>query len=125
MRRWWMALLAAVAFAAAAPAANAQAQSPAPAPAEPSQNIPEQKLDAAAAALDRIVGVKDNYQQQIDSAADPAEKQRLVEEANGAILKAVTDQGLSVEEYTAILVVARNDPVVRQKIIQRMRPADR
>ena len=61
MRLWWMALLAAVAFAAAAPAANAQAQSPAPAPAEPSQNIPEQKLDAAAVALDRIVGVKENY----------------------------------------------------------------
>jgi hypothetical protein len=28
---------------------------------------------------------------------------------------------LSVEEYTSILVVAQNDPVVREKIVQRIR----
>jgi hypothetical protein len=125
MRRWWIGPLAATILAAAVPAANAQAQPPAPAPAQPSPTIPDQKLDAAAAALDRIVSVKENYQQQIDQAPDQADKQRLVEEANDAMRKAVTDQGLSVEEYTEILVVARNDPAVRQKIIQRMRPPDR
>jgi Domain of unknown function (DUF4168) len=35
--------------------------------------------------------------------------------------KAVTDQGLSVEEYTTILKVAQNDPVVRGKLVQRMK----
>ena len=37
-------------------------------------------------------------------------------------MKAVTDRGLSVEEYTSILEVAGNDPDVRQKIIQRIHP---
>jgi hypothetical protein len=36
------------------------------------------------------------------------------------MLKAVTDQGLSVAEYNSILEVAQNDPGVRAKIRQRM-----
>jgi predicted ATPase with chaperone activity len=112
--------LSAAMLVAAVPAVSAQEQSPAPSPSEPSQNIPDQKLDAAAAALNQIANVKENYQQRIDSAS-PDEKQRLATEANGALVKAVTDQGLSLEEYTAIIVVAQNDPVVREKIIQRLR----
>lgn len=38
-------------------------------------------------------------------------------------MEAVTDQGLSVEEYTSILVVAQNDAEVREKILQRIRPS--
>jgi len=121
MRLWTQVLTAAI-LAAAVPVANAQVQSPAPSPSEPSQNIPDQKLDATAAALDHIADVKESYSQQIEATTNDADKRRLVDEANKALLKAVTDQGLSVEEYTSIMVVAQNDPVVRQKIMQRMRP---
>jgi hypothetical protein len=121
----WVQFLAAAMIAAAVPVANAQAPSPAPSPSEPSQNIPEQKLDAAAAALDQIASVKENYQQRIESAPDLADKQRLANEANSAMVKAVTDQGLSVEEYTAILVVAQSDAGIREKILQRLRPPSR
>jgi uncharacterized protein DUF4168 len=44
-------------------------------------------------------------------------------EAVNALAKAVTDQGLSVEEYDSILEVAQNDPDVREKIRQRIRPS--
>jgi len=112
--------------AANAPAANAQERSQepsvAPSPSEPSQNIPDQKLDAAAAALEQVASLKENYQQRIES-ADPADKRRILDEANNALVKAITDQGLSVEEYTAILVVAQNDATIREKIIQRLRPS--
>jgi hypothetical protein len=39
-----------------------------------------------------------------------------------ALAKAVTDQGLSVDEYDSILEVAQNDPDVREKNWQRIRP---
>jgi hypothetical protein len=35
--------------------------------------------------------------------------------------KAVTDQGLSIDEYTTILAVAQKDPIVRDKLIQRLK----
>jgi len=112
------------------PAANAQeqspppAQSPSPGASVPPSNLSDQKLDAAAAAALRVATLKQDYQQRI-AAAPPAEKERIAEEAIGALSKAVTDQGLSIDEYTAILEVAQANPEVREKIRQRIRPSDK
>lgn len=103
------------------PAANAQVQSPSPSPSTQSQNIPEQRLDAAAAALEQVTSVKENYQGQIEAAA-PSDRQRIADEANKALTEAVTSQGLSIEEYSSIIVVAQNNPDVREKILRRVRP---
>ena len=108
------------------PAAQAQQQSPSgpssvitPSPTLPT-NIPDKKLDAAAAAVKKVSAIKNNYDQQL-AQAPVAEKKRLEDEVGDAMEKAVTDQGLSVEEYTTILKVAQKDPVVREKLIQRMK----
>ena len=68
--------------------------------------------------MKQATSVKQEYQQRIAAAA-PAEQERLAGEANGALEKA-TDQGLSVEEFNTILVVAQNNPDVREKIRQRL-----
>ena len=119
----WTPFLTAAILATAVPAVNAQVQSPAPSPSQPSQSIPDQKLDATAAALNQIADVKESYTKQIEATPSESDKQKLVDDANKALVKAVTDQGLSVEEYTSIMVVAQNDPMVRQKILQRMQPS--
>ena len=49
-------------------------------------------------------------------------RKRLADEANSALTQAISNQGLSVEEYSSILVVAQNDPAVREKILQRIQP---
>jgi hypothetical protein len=122
------------AHAQTAPAQSSQAdtpqeQSPAttdptPAPADPAAIIPEQKLDAAAAAMQRVAILKRDYFQLLQ--ATPADDQpRVVNEASNAIEKAVSDQGLSVEEYTSILEQAKKDPQVREKIIERIRAPEK
>jgi len=116
------------------PTVNVLAQSP---PSDPSTSAPQsppspsapqvsdQKLDAAAAALQRVVSLQKDYRQRIAEAEAPNEKERLVAEANTELTKAVNEQGLSVEEYSSILDVARDDPEVRGKILQRIRPSDK
>jgi predicted TIM-barrel fold metal-dependent hydrolase len=104
------------------PGASAQVQSPSPGLSQQPQNIPDQKLDAAAAAIERVASLKQDYQQRIAAAA-PADRERILNEAVNALAKAVTDQGLSVKEYDSILEVAQNDPDVREKIRQRIRPS--
>ena len=114
------------------PAASAQVESPSPAPSAPAQSsptpsapaqsIPDQKLDAAAAALQHVAGLKQDYEQRLAAAPAVPDKERIVAEANDALEKAVTDQGLSVDEYNTIMEVAQNDPNVRDKILQRLRP---
>jgi hypothetical protein len=103
-------------------AANAQVQPPSPGLSEQTPNISDQKLDAAAAAIEQVASLKQDYQQRIVAAA-PSDRERIANEAMDALAKAVTDQGLSVEEYDSILEVAQNDPDVREKIRQRIRPS--
>ena len=108
------------------PAAQAQQQSPSgpsvttPSPTTTPTIIPDKKLDAAAAAVKKVTVIKNNYDQQL-AQAPVAEKKRIEDEVGDAMEKAVTDQGLSVEEYTTILEVAQKDPVVRDKLLQRMK----
>jgi hypothetical protein len=75
---------------------------------DPSPNIPDQKLDAAAAAMERVASLKQDYQQRIAAAA-PSDKERIANEAINVLAKAITDQGLSVEEYDSILEVAQKE----------------
>jgi Domain of unknown function (DUF4168) len=101
------------------------AQSPPPGPSTSAPDLSDQKLSATAAALERVVSLQKDYRQRIAEADAPTEKERIVAEANNELTKAVTEQGLSVEEYASILDVARDDPEIRGKILQKIRPADK
>jgi hypothetical protein len=69
--------------------ANAQAQSPSPGPSDRTTAIPDQKLDAAAAVLERIASLKKDYEEQM-VAAPASDKKRIAAEAFSAFQKAVT-----------------------------------
>jgi hypothetical protein len=131
---WNQARIAAAAFAIAlapAPFAFAQTSSPAPTqgeqraqpdvttPVKPDANVPDEKLDKAAAAISRVVALKQTYTQKLQTAPD-GERQQIADEAKTALTRAVTDQGLSIEEYSNILQVAENDTGVRDRILKRL-----
>ena len=104
------------------PQARPQAQSPQTQPLQtpsPAASISNEKLDAAAAAIGQVSTVRKSYESKI-AAARPSDKQRLTKEANDALQKAVTDQGLSVDEYNSIIRTAQNDPTVGEKLTQRI-----
>ena len=102
------------------PQARPQAQSPQtqslPTPS-PSAPISDEKLSAAAAAIGQVATIQRSYESRIASAPS-SDKQRLTKEVNDALEKAVTDQGLSVDEYNGIIRTAQNDPTVREKLTQ-------
>ncbi len=107
---------------AAQPAA-AQGQPPTQRPPtqaiSPTPNVSEQKLDQTAAAIKNVQAVRSTYAEKL-SAASPDEKGKIVTEANAAMQKAVTDQGLSVDEYNSIVQLAQSDPSVRERIVKRL-----
>lgn len=122
----WCAMTLTAAGLLVMPAAQAQQQSPSgpsvttPSPTTTPTIIPDKKLDAAAAAVKKVSVIKNKYDQQL-AEAPVADKERLQDEAGDAMAKAVTDQGLSIEEYTTILTAAQKDPAVRDKLLQRMK----
>jgi len=97
-------------------------QTPSPNVATP--NIPEQKLDAAAAAAESVMRLKQNFTEQMAKAA-PADRERIADDTKRALTNAITDQGLSIEEYTSILEVAQNDDTVRERILRRLQPPNK
>jgi hypothetical protein len=104
------------------PVQSPQTQSPrtqSPQTPLPSASISDEKLSAAAAAIGQVSTIRQSYEGKI-AAAPQSDKQRLADEANHALEKAVTDQGLSVDEYNSIIRTAQNDPAVRQKLTQRI-----
>ncbi len=69
--------------------------------------------------MQKIQRIQTSYHQQA-AAADPGDQQRIADQANQQAEQAVKEQGLSVDEYKSILQVAQNDPVVRQKLMNRL-----
>ena len=104
------------------PQTRPQAQSPQtqrPQGQLPAAAISDEKLNATAAAIGQVTSIRQGYERKI-AEAPASDKQRLADEANHALEKAVTDQGLSVDEYNSIIRTAQNDPAVRQKLTQRI-----
>ena len=100
------------------PTVNVLAQAPSQGPSISARDLSDQKLNAVATALERVASLRNDYRQRIAEAEAPAEKERIVAEANKELTKAVTEQGLSVEEYSSILNAARDNPEVRDKLLQ-------
>ena len=91
------------------PTVNVLAQAPSQGPSISARDLSDQKLKAVAAALERVASLRKDYGQRIAEAEAPAEKERIVAEAHNEFTKAVTEQGLSVEEYASILDMAQDD----------------
>jgi len=83
--------------------------------------ISDQKIDAAAKAMAQVSNVRESYEKKIASASD-ADKGKLMNEAGHAMTKAVTDRGLTVAEYNAIVDRAKTDPDIRHKLVAHLPP---
>jgi phage-related tail protein len=69
------------------------------------------------AALRDVLQVKQSYSQRMQSANTQAERQEVASQADGAAATAVTQQGLSVDQYNRVLLAARTDPALKQRVL--------
>lgn len=111
----------AAALIAAAPVSAVMAQSASPqaqAPAVPGQtaDFSETQLKSFASAVQGIQEVANEYAPRLEQATEPQQLADLQQEAEGKMLEAVEDEGLSVDEYNAIAVTAQSDPQVAETI---------
>lgn len=104
-------------------AASAQTQSsPSPAPTTApvaKTAVSDQQITQAAVAMQKVMSIRQTYNQRMDQ-AKPEDRGRIAEEGQTAMKQAVADQGLSVQQYNAILQLAQNDPDVRAKLMSRV-----
>lgn len=105
-------------------AAGAQTQPPpstaAPATAPAAKTaVSDQQITQAAVAMQKVMTIRQSYNQKLTQ-AKPEDRGRIADESQTEMQKAVTDSGLSVEQYNSILQLAQNDPNVREKLMSRL-----
>ncbi len=110
------------------PLAHAQNASPAApsasqgAPVTPGKTtISDLQITKAANAMQKVMTLRQTYNQRI-AKAKPEDRGSIAAEGHAAMEHAVTQQGLSVDQYNSILQTAQNDPTVRVKLLSRVTP---
>lgn len=78
--------------------------------------VNEADLALFVTAAKAIVALRRQYEPRLATASSQAEADALIQEARGLMSTAITDTGISVENYLAIATAAQADPALRQRI---------
>lgn len=80
--------------------------------------VPDDTVQKAGVAMHHVIQIRQSYSQREQAASMPSEKQDLLQQAETATVKAVTDQGLSVQEYDRVLHLAMADPNLKARLMK-------
>lgn len=80
------------------------------------QPISDEQLEQFADALNEIERINDDFVAQLEQAENQEEAQELQIAAQGEMVEAVENSGLTVEEYNAIAYRMQNDPEIQERI---------
>jgi len=69
------------------------------------------------AALRQVASIRQTYEQRAQSAENQQQVQDLNNRARTEMLKAISDQGLSMQQYQRALQMAQANPELRQRVI--------
>ena len=67
-------------------------------------------------AAKSIVALRRQYEPRLAAAGSQAEADALIQEARGLMSTAISDAGITIENYMAIANAAQSDPALRQRI---------
>jgi Domain of unknown function (DUF4168) len=122
-----VATTAALMITAVLPAA-AQSTSTAPtrqggAPTQQSE-MSDAMVTKVGTALRHVATIRQQYSQRAQAAKSPQQQQALSDQAKGEMLKAISDQGLSVEQYDQAIQMAQNNEPLKEKLLSVARSGD-
>jgi Tat protein secretion system quality control protein TatD with DNase activity len=68
-------------------------------------------------ALRHVVTIRQQYAQREQSEKSPEQQQKLTDQAQKDMVKAIGEQGLSVDQYSQAIQMAQADPALRQRLV--------
>ncbi|WP_111642105.1 DUF4168 domain-containing protein [Marinimicrobium alkaliphilum] len=93
-----------------------------PAPAGPGAqqevNVSDEEVDAFVAAYIAVQTINQEYTEKLQAAESPEDATELQQQAQGEMQQAVTDSGISIEEYQQIANLANQDEGLRDRITE-------
>jgi hypothetical protein len=110
-----IAATAALLIAGALPAAAQQQQMPA-APAQQGQ-LSDAMVTKVGTALRHVSVIRRQYTQRAQAANSQQEQQAISAQARDEMAKAISDQGLSVQQYDQAIQMAQHNDTLKQRLI--------
>jgi GTP1/Obg family GTP-binding protein len=125
MSEFRMGMLAAtlvVATIVAAPALGQQGGGNAAAPQPPGAAAQKDQLSDATVqkvgkALRQAATIRQQYSDRAQATKSQEQQQQLTEQAQGDMIKAINDQGLSVQQYNQVIQMAQADPSLKERLL--------
>jgi len=125
MKEFGMGALAAtlvVAAGVAVPAVAQQGGGNAPPPQAPGATTQKDQMSDAMVqkvgkALRNAATIRQQYTDRAQSTKSQDQQQQLTEQAQGDMIKAINDQGLSVQQYNQVIQMAQADPTLKERLL--------
>jgi hypothetical protein len=61
--------------------------------------------------------IRQGYTQRAQSANSQQQQQELTDQAQKDMAKAISDQGLSIQQYNQVIQMAQTDPTLKQRLL--------
>jgi hypothetical protein len=68
-------------------------------------------------ALRQTATIRQKYAERMQSQGAPEQQQQLTQQAQAEMMKAISAQGLSVQQYNQVIQMAQADPSLKQRLI--------
>ncbi len=75
-------------------------------------------------ALRHVVTIRQQYAQREQSEKSSEQQQKLTDQAQKDMVKAIGEQGLSVDQYSHAMQMAQADPALRQRLVSAAQSGD-
>lgn len=93
-----------------------QQQRPMPQQQQEAPDVSDDQKEQFVDAYMALQEVRQDYSEQIQNAEDQEEAQSIQQEARDAMMTAITDTGMSMEEYQQVAMAMQQDDEVRQEL---------
>ena len=80
-------------------------------------DLSDAMLHKVGAALRQTVTIRQKYAERAQATKSPEEQQTLTTQAQTEMVQAISDQGLSVQQYNQVIQMAQADPTLKQRLL--------
>ena len=79
--------------------------------------MPDAMVSKVGTALRHVAMIRQEYSQRAQGAESQQQQQALSDQARNEMVKAIGDQGLSVQQYQQAIQLAQNDETLKRRLL--------
>ncbi len=82
-----------------------------------SADVPDETVSQVGKAVSEIIKLRQSLEENMATAQSEDERQSLANQAETAAVRAISDQGLTIDEYNEVITSAQADPDLEERVL--------